>query len=312
MLEQLLKNLDSKHAAVRKAAIRQARVLPPDQLLELAQMEALRSRPNWLLIGGKMTATITIPAYVLILALIVSHYLHLFPWLARHDLSWIIRLIKLSGKLYLPLASCLLVPLLLYYRYGRPPHARSSMAAIVDGLDDARLVPLALNLLAHPYAGTQEIAKKALLRLLPQLRAGDADNWTMEQRFTLRVILFDSPVSNIEMTLAVLKALEQVGDERDLPAIRKLMSMTTDSKVMSKSSVMAWQRMVERARHIRQAALECIPYLEIRAEEKKQAQTLLRASEASSTADSERLLRAAEATGSETPAEQLLRPHSPS
>jgi hypothetical protein len=260
---------------------------------------------------GKMAATITVPAFVMILMLILSHHLHLFPWLARHGLSWVIWLIRLPGKLYLPLFSGLSGPLFLYYWHGRPPRARRSMAAIVEGLDDARLIPLALNLLVHPYVGTQESARKALLRLLPQLRAGDADDWTPEQRQALCRI-FDTPISYFELTLAVLKALEQIGDERDLPAVRKLADMKTDGNLWTKPFKVSKQEAAERARLIRQAAEGCLPYLEIRAEEKKQAQTLLRASEASNTAASETLLRAAEATANVTPAEQLLRPHSPS
>jgi len=46
MLERLLKDLDNPNATVRKSAIRNACALPPDQLLELARIEALYSRPN--------------------------------------------------------------------------------------------------------------------------------------------------------------------------------------------------------------------------------------------------------------------------
>jgi len=59
---------------------------------------------------------------------------------------------------------------------------------------------------------------------------------------------------------------------------------------------------------IRQAARECLNQLSLRAEEAKQAQTLLRPSDASTLAAPEVLLRPAAPTADTTAPEELLRP----
>jgi hypothetical protein len=90
-----------------------------------------------------------------------------------------------------------------------------------------------------------------------------------------------------DLTLAILKAWEQVGDEKALPAVERLAAGTWDSRV-------------------RAAADACLPALRQRAELARQRDTLLRPASAPGTG-SEVLLRPAAGPG-ETSAALLLRP----
>lgn len=135
----------------------------------------------------------------------------------------------------------------------------------------------------------------ALVRLLPRLQATDASLLSAEQRAVLNNILAGRSASskNTELTLAILRAMEQVGDEKALPVVTKL---------AAEGGCSAQSRAV-----VQNAAQECLPYLQSRVESKRVGEQLLRASsgDAGATAP-EQLLRPASGTG-ETPPEQLLR-----
>ena len=100
-----------------------------------------------------------------------------------------------------------------------------------------------------------------------------------------------SPLEDTGLTLCVLRALEQAGDAEAIPAVERLNSPV-------------W------GRRIFQAANECLPFLQARADQHRLAQTLLRPS-ACSVETSDVLLRPAMGTTDGTPSEQLLRPSPP-
>jgi hypothetical protein len=114
------------------------------------------------------------------------------------------------------------------------------------------------------------------------MQASDASRLSDRQRDCLYALLYSS---DTELALAILKALEQIGDDR---AVLYLEALTGS-----------------RDTAIREAAVACLPFLKARAEQHRLSQTLLRASNAADTTP-EHLLRPARGTG-ETDPQQLLR-----
>lgn len=155
----------------------------------------------------------------------------------------------------------------------------------------------------------REIAQDALTSLLPRLRASDTSLLNAAQRANLCQLL-SLPVENplfkdvrdlfrpaknreIDIRVAILQAFEQVGDSKALSVVERLAKR--DVKTVGE-------------KRIQEAAKQCLPALQLRAEEQRSSQTLLRAADVSSRA-TDTLLRAA--TGmQEAQSEQLLRPSS--
>lgn len=128
------------------------------------------------------------------------------------------------------------------------------------------------------------VAVRALKDTLPLVRANHRAGFTEEQMDALLWLLgTDDP----ELARALLKALEQVGGPKALPAVRRLEHHPSAS--------------------VREAAAACALHLEAVAEQERLRATLLRAAEGPEGGD--RLLRPASGAG-DTPQEQLLRPSS--
>lgn len=146
-----------------------------------------------------------------------------------------------------------------------------------------------VGLLAEAFFwGRRDIQKAvttALLRLLPQMRVENGHWLTERQRECLYAAL-DNP--NVDLTLALLRAFEQVGDYHALPHVEALAQRT--AKTGAREAI------------IHEAALACLPYLRMEAERARGAQTLLRPS---SLADvpADDLVRSAN-----PPEDDLLRP----
>lgn len=135
------------------------------------------------------------------------------------------------------------------------------------------------------------MAKKALTELLPTLQASDAPLLNREQR----AILYRSLSENdLPFSLVILKALEQIGDGKALPAVQKMAQA---------------EAATAKQKEVREAARACLPFLEERAEREKISSTLLRASEP--TIHPEVLLRPAETVTSTSPDELLRVPDEP-
>ncbi len=144
-------------------------------------------------------------------------------------------------------------------------------------------------------------ATEALIDLLPRLRASDSALLTERHHFVLRSTLSSIPhvTGNLftrlsrrkemhaRLQVAILQAFEQVGDSKALPIVAALAASAAHPQV-------------------RAAARECLPFLQMRQEQERTSQTLLRASSASAT-DPDILLRAAHGNLDQDPNE-MVRP----
>ena len=167
---------------------------------------------------------------------------------------------------------------------------QSEAARQLASCDSVRAVGPLAEALEWPDEPLQRVASTALIRLLPRLKASEANLLNPKQRAILYKALRPMNANRQSRLLcAILAALEQVGDKAAVPAVSRLESML---------AVTAAQRSV------RAAAKRCLPYLNANADNARSSQTLLRASSASE-ASSDTLLRPS--TNQETPPEQLLR-----
>jgi hypothetical protein len=137
--------------------------------------------------------------------------------------------------------------------------------------------------------------KQALVRLLPRLKASDAKWLNVRQRkYLLRFLKSDEQWPyygwfwGADLKIAILKALEQIGDQKAVATVERLATSSKNGGV-------------------RLAAQECLPFLRERVQQVQVEQSLLRASGPTTATDT--LLRPA-AGGTEAAPEQLLRPTS--
>lgn len=286
-LERMLGRLGSPNEADREAAKKHVRALTPDQLVKLVDLEASRDGA-WM----SRAAVLTVACYTLAFVVIVSICAALGVYKDRSVFTTGI------GMLF---------AMQFRYLYAQMPRARRSLNEVIEGVDDVDFIPACLSLLQTRSVPVRESMNGVLTRLLPQVRKGQADDWTSKQTQQFLTVL-DTPIGNPELTLCVLKALEQIGDEAALPAVRKLANLKTEITIWDKIPRMSKEEQQRRRKMIREAAEACLPFLEMRLEDQMQAQTLLRASEASATPET--LLRAAEHASTDKAPEQLLRPKS--
>ncbi len=183
----------------------------------------------------------------------------------------------------------------LFYFRGLAGRQEAKSRSILESIKDLRLVgPLAQALDAEKTTHQSYIAG-ALCRLLPRLQASDASLLNKEQRACLNSLLTRRRLRHRHggkvLILAILKALEQIGDKDALPAVQKLAQWSSD-------------------KDIRQAANNCLPYLHDRAEAYKRGAMYLRPADAR-TSGSDVLLRSSTSMTQpqQTPPDQLLRAH---
>jgi len=168
----------------------------------------------------------------------------------------------------------------------------------------------------------KNIAKTCLTEYLPQLNAGDAELLGEQERDILIRTLAISPNDKgyrdltelwssaadrreTAFRVAILKAYEQVGGAKELPLVTRLAEQQQDVPWIARSSRGGYSfgRMPA---EITQAAAECLPYLQLRANEELASRQLLRASGPERAPDPT-LLRSA-ASVAVQPSDQLLRP----
>jgi len=157
---------------------------------------------------------------------------------------------------------------------------------VLPQIEDVRVCGPLLELWHSGDPETRLLVEASLVRLLPLFRASDVALLNARQHDLLDQVLSSGSVG---LTLAVLKALEQIGDKRELPLVERLA---------------AGGGLAKREERVRQAAQECLPYLQQRVLGMEANQTLLRASDRLEASDT--LLRAAQ-NSTATSAEQLLR-----
>jgi hypothetical protein len=146
-----------------------------------------------------------------------------------------------------------------------------------------------------PDARVRAAALSSLARLLPRLKASDARILTTAQRGCLHGLLNAATArAHPEVVVALLRALEQVGDLAAVPFVRNLANLSDASA---------------RTVAVRDAARECLPALLERARFNTDPQVLLRPAEAPGPPD-ETLLRPVY-PGLDADAETLVRPAEP-
>jgi hypothetical protein len=275
-LKQLLRELIRSSRRDQASVGRQIEYLPPDQLVLLADLEARefrRRQKN----GAK--AVVGLLPVVMATTMLLTQFGSL-PY---------------EGTLILLSVSCLAMAVgLATYM---PIAAHKILYDILTKTHDTRLIgPLLMMLLPDPVAGTsalidlQDPSRRALSGalkvLLPSVRQ---DTILTKDQMQVLLSLLDRPYQDVPLTLAILKALEQIGDESAIPVV---------------------ERLADEWRHnpkVTQAAQECLPSLQKRVEETKHARTLLRASSNGESVPTEMLLRPAVNATPDGP-DQLLRP----
>lgn len=173
---------------------------------------------------------------------------------------------------------------------------RSRNVSVLERLDkceDVRAISKLLNFVTASPPPEQFL--RVLTKLLPRMKASDADLLTGKQRWLLARFLrqhsrLTTKKESVEFALAILKALEQIGDRSFLPIVERLAEQpanTPDGK------------------RIREAATGCLPALRLLVEERRTEEELLRPANAKQN-DPEQLLRAAR-NGSASEPTELLR-----
>ena len=148
--------------------------------------------------------------------------------------------------------------------------------------EDVRAVPYLIAGLGYKDQKSQVTAANALRGLLPRLQASDAALLTPEHHALLnRALKSDLELEKpgpARLRVAVLQALQQIGGVSSLPLVAEMAEGR--GKAAGQPEVQS-------------AAQECLPFLQLRAENQRLNHTLLRASD-----------------GNVTPVEMLLRPAS--
>ncbi len=158
-------------------------------------------------------------------------------------------------------------------------------------VSDLRIAGPLLEILALEDGTAKSMAALLLSGLLPRFRASDAKILTDAQHNALLRTLTRNDGSP-DFFVAALKALEQIGDARALPVVESL--------AIGRGATIDPHR-------VQAAAQDCLPFLQIRCDQQRASQTLLRASSATATA-TDTLLRPAQNAGTTNPS-QLLRPN---
>ncbi len=275
--KELLNRLASWKPSVRESAIEQAKQLEPDALLALMQQGRRRlqrrQRFRWLIFGIYFFGGI-----------IAAHIL------GREGL--------LIGK-YIDR----LVPFIIVFNIValEMSHLNSSLIEVLEDVSEVVFIPhLVLLLSGNGYAFSRQVqqVQTTLTHIMLHLNREQADALTLSERQTLLKPLRQSLSADkrgkvlVGYVVAMLKALEQIGDQREAGLVEQLAAIPirTDTD-----------------RQIQQAAIECLPYLQIRAEEQRLQTTLLRPTATAASDTGNDLLRAAVPATSAAPPEQLLR-----
>jgi hypothetical protein len=224
----------------------------------------------------------------------------------------------------------LCAPLGLLFTRGAASRKQQAIAMAITQFDDVRAVGPLAEALEFPHEAVVPVAEKALIRLLPRLKASDVSLLNSAQRACLNLALRGG---NTELTLAILKAWEQVGDADAISAVQQLAEgRTPDRRAEEKSFVEVQERdnrelVVKTAKRLSvflvgarrpeileadrpkivAAAQECLPALRQSVENRQIGSQLLRPADGNLT-PSDVLLRPTIPHVSTEPSGELLRP----
>ncbi len=142
-----------------------------------------------------------------------------------------------------------------------PQQAR--LASKLANVDDVQAVGPLAEMTAWPDDRIKSMAVAALTRLLPRLKSNDTQLLSTSQRALLyQSLRISNARTHAEYLMALLLALEQVGDTAAIPFVRGLAN--------SRPFTLRQRRVVE-------AAGDCLPFLEGCAQQNRDSQILLRA-----------------------------------
>lgn len=184
---------------------------------------------------------------------------------------------------------------------------RSVSGALSVAAGDVRCINF-LAKAAHVDDGdTRKLARSSLKEMLPRLRASDA-NLISDEGMAALCRLLTWRRLDMKLAIAVMDAFQQVGDQRCIAAVRGMLAPPRPARRILRWIDIRFGAGVQR--HLAQvtdAAHECLPFLEQRAELRRQAAMLLQPASAPPDIDPGSLLRPASAPPA-IPESQLLRP----
>lgn len=168
--------------------------------------------------------------------------------------------------------------------YRRSYRRKRSLTTALAQSQDVTQVGYLIQALRVQNTRVCNLAKRTLIVLLPTLKASDAARLGDSERAILLRLLSIPPNDlgrrdlkelfsrlayrrELELRLAILKALEQVGGARELATVERLARGLPGPPSISKI-----------CREIQEAAQECLPYLQMRANVQRAREELLRAS----------------------------------
>ena len=177
------------------------------------------------------------------------------------NLAFISGYIKYLPSLMPPLVICYTVAAFCMALAGRRWGRAAQRIAHFDDLRASGPLMEALELREQTVVAA---AENALSRLLPRLKASDAELITEAQRECLyRRLKIQHAPTEAEFQIVALRALEQIGDTNALSCVEALAASTN---------------MTANATRVREAAQQCLASLKEQAEQKQNHDNLLRAS----------------------------------
>ena len=120
-----------------------------------------------------------------------------------------------------------------------------------------------IDMLAVEDTAMRSVAEETLTLRLPHLKSHDGDHLTVQHMDTLYRCLKERAIRNQPLALAILKALEQIGDETTIPILGELLALEGDD-----------------LKPVQAAALECLAFVQNRMDSQAGARSLMRASTA--------------------------------
>jgi hypothetical protein len=183
----------------------------------------------------------------------------------------------------------MLIPLSLLFSSKAASQRHQAATATLARFDDVRAVGPLAEALEFQDKHVRPYAVQSLIRLLPRLKASNASLLNVQQRACLNRALNGE---NTELTLAILKAWEQVGDVAAITVVDRLAKNQRRGRQMPEVIV---------------AAQECLRFLRQSTERRQSDSELLRPAGADQTS-SDVLLRPVGPHSSAESANQLLRP----
>ncbi len=234
------------------------------------------------------------------LTLIVSLYVvgsmpKLFHLTIDHDVAQLLYTIRPSLLIFFATVSLIL---------GETALSTDSKSLLqrLSEVNDIRYLSLFLRCSKSPNPDINILAKDIVISTLKGVKSSDRYkiSASTQKELTDRIDIWKP-----QLTLAILNALEKIGDEKAIPRVEKLIAELPGRKYFNLRRVTPGSSEAN-DEAMQEAAESCIAILKNRAVEFSESQTLLRAS--SVPVQAEKLLRPAQSSGEDQHPEELLRP----